>query len=131
MKFAIVLLSVFSISASAQTIEMICQMGDSADMDIKIESIGAGKERLSVILMGMDGETVTTYVNSSFLTGELSRQLAGSGLRTVVSTSDLRQAFGGAFLNAGMVDIQKSKTNHRYDVLFAAKDNVYSASCAP
>ena len=49
-----------SVTASAKNSHLICMTGDIGDMDIKIEDSEKGKQKLSVILTGMDGETIRT-----------------------------------------------------------------------
>lgn len=121
--------TLFSLNSFAANKHLICMMGDIADMDIKIESLGDGKEQLSVILMGMDGETKTVYKNSHFVNDSLSKQLNDGKMTAIVSKSDLQDMFGGAFLGAGTVSMDLNKETKAYDVSFSANDVVYQASC--
>ena len=104
MKTMIATLSLLlSINAYAKDSHLICVTGDIGDMDIKIETTPNGKEKLSVILTAMDGETVRTYVNSNFANQSLSEGLKNGKIQAIVSKSDLLAAFGGAFLDAGVL----------------------------
>lgn len=127
-KLAIVaLINLFAVGAFAQNTHLICMTGDITDMDIKIENV-AGKEKLSVILTAMDGETVTNFVNSN-VGREISADLAKGEVKAVVSTSDLQDTFGGAYLDAGLLNMKKNKTVGGFDVLFASKGIVIQANC--
>ncbi|XGC81753.1 hypothetical protein ACES2L_04560 [Bdellovibrio bacteriovorus] len=116
------LVSFMSVSAFAQNTHLICMTGDVTDMDIKIET-AAGKEKLSVILTAMDGETVTSYVNSN-----ITSKLASGTVNEVVSTSDLQDSFGGAYLDAGLLNMTRTNGGE-YKVNFAAKGLVITATC--
>lgn len=125
----LVVMSLMSVAANAGSKTLICRMGDIADMDIKVESAAGGQEKLSVIVYAMDGETSTTYVNSHFSEGLLSKKLAAGQLEAIVSVSDLEAVFGGAYLNAGRLTMNYNSQEDRYDVLFAAQNVVFQASC--
>lgn len=125
----LVVMSFLSITANAQSKTLICRMGDIADMDIKVESLDKNQEKLSVIVYAMDGETSTTYVNSHFADGLLSKKLAAGQLDAIVSVSDLQAVFGGAYLNAGRLTMNYNTLEGHYDVVFAAQNVVFQASC--
>ncbi|UXR63482.1 hypothetical protein EZJ49_10385 [Bdellovibrio bacteriovorus] len=124
-----VVTSLLSVAANAGSKTLICRLSGPADMDIKVESLDNGKEKLSVILYAMDGDTSTAYVNSQFSEGLLSKQLAEGHVGAIVSLSDLKMQVGGIYLDAGHVTMNYNAAEDRYDVLFAAKNLVFQASC--
>jgi hypothetical protein len=119
-----------SVNAFAKDAHLICMTGDIADMDIKIESTSNNKEKLSVILTGMDGVTVRTYVNSNFENNSASEGLKKGKIEAIVSKSDLQAVFGGAFLDAGVLELNYNAQTKKNDVIFAAEGIVYTAACA-
>ncbi|MBS1971755.1 MAG: hypothetical protein JSU04_15695 [Bdellovibrionales bacterium] len=119
-----------SVNAFAKDAHLICMTGDIADMDIKIESGANNKEKLSVILTGMDGVTVRTYVNSNFENNSASDGLKSGKIQAIVSKSDLQAEFGGAFLDAGVLELNYNAQTKKNDVIFAAEGNVYTAACS-
>lgn len=119
-----------STSAFAKDVHMICLLGDVADMDIKIESLANNKEKLSVILTGMDGVTVRTYVNSNFENNAASEGLKSGKIQAILSKSDLAAVFGGAFLDAGVLELNTNGKTQKHDVIFAAEGLVYTAACS-
>jgi hypothetical protein len=130
MKTLLITLTILlSVNAFAKDVHLICQMGDIADMDIKIEAGNNGKEKLSVILTGMDGQTVRTYVNSNFANKSASEGLKSGKIQAIVSKSDLQAEFGGAFLDAGVLELNANSSPKKNDVIFAAEGNVYTATC--
>lgn len=121
----------FASTSFAANKKLICQTGDIMDMDLQIESLKNGNEKVSVILMSMDGVTVTTYVNSKVKNNSVTKDLeAGKEVSLIVSQSDLEDTFGGAFLDAGIVSIFFNNVSGKYDVQMAAKDLVILAECA-
>lgn len=134
MKILITVLSLFiglSANAADTSKTLVCLMGDIANMDIVISSNDKGDEKVQVMLFqGMsDDADMIVYENSSFKKSQLSKSLKKGSLDTVVSTSDLSEIFGGAYLNAGMLKMTQSKEKGRYDVLFSAQNTVYTANC--
>ncbi|WP_413291222.1 hypothetical protein [Bdellovibrio sp. HCB337] len=118
-----------SVNAYAKDSHLICMTGDIGDMDIKIESTSNGKEKLSVILTAMDGVTVRTFVNSNFSSQSLSDGLKNGKIQAIVSKSDLQASFGGAFLDAGVLELNTNAQTKKQDVIFAAEGIVYTAAC--
>lgn len=118
-----------SATAFADT-HLICQTGDIGDMDIKIESSANGKEKLSVILTAMDGVTVRTFVNSGFEDGSATAGLKAGKIQAIVSKTDLNAEFGGAFLDAGVLELNANSKTKKNDVIFAAEGVVYTATCS-
>lgn len=116
-------------NAFAKNSHLICITGDIGDMDIKIEATANGKEKLSVILTAMDGETIRTYVNSNFANQSLSEGLKNGKIQAIVSKSDLLAAFGGAFLDAGVLELNTNSVTKKQDVIFAAEGVVFTAAC--
>lgn len=119
-----------SVNAFAKDVHLVCMTGDISDMDIKIESTANGKEKLSVILTAMDGVTVRTFVNSNFENESASAGLQAGKIQAIVSKTDLAAVFGGAFLDAGVLELNTNKTTKKHDVIFAAEGVVYTAACA-
>lgn len=119
-----------SVNAFAKDTHLICMTGDITDMDIKIESTNNGKEKLSVILTAMDGVTIRTFVNSNFVNNSASEGLKAGKIQAIVSKSDLAATFGGAFLDAGVLELNYNSKTQKNDVIFAAEGNVYTAACA-
>lgn len=119
-----------SVSAAAKDTHLICQTGDISDMDIKIESTSGNREKLSVILTHMDGVTERVFINSGFKGDSLSQGLKNGKIQAIVSKTDLQASFGGAFLDAGVLDLTTNKTTRKQDVIFAAEGYVYVASCS-
>jgi len=117
-------------TAFAQNTHLVCVTGDIGDLDLKIEDMPNGKEKLSVILTGMDGETVRTYVNSNFSNQSLSNGLKSGKIQAIVSKSDLQASFGGAFLDAGVLELNTNPSTKRQDVIFAAEGLVFVAECS-
>lgn len=118
-----------SVNAFAKDAHLICMTGDITDMDIKIESTSNGKEKLSVILTAMDGETIRTFVNSNFVNESASEGLKAGKIQAIVSKSDLNAVFGGAFLDAGVLELNYNSQTKKNDVIFAAEGIVYTAAC--
>ncbi|MFS4459176.1 hypothetical protein [Bdellovibrio sp. HCB2-146] len=130
MKALFVLLGLLvSVSASAKEIRLICVTGDAVDMDIVIEQGTDKKETLKVILTGMGEPNPKIYLNSHFVKSSLSEGLKKGTIEAIVSKSDLDQTFGGAYIDAGMMDLAYNKTTKKYDVLFAAEGEVYTGAC--
>lgn len=125
----LVLVLVGCVTAQAKDMTLICMMGDGADMDIEVTMLANKKEKITVVLMSADGESKTKFMNSGFVNSSLSNSLVTGKLDVIVSESDLNESFGGAFIDAGMLTMQLQKDTGRYDVLFAAKGIVYTASC--
>lgn len=118
-----------SVNAFAKDAHLICMTGDITDLDIKIESTSNGKEKLSVILTAMDGETIRTFVNSNFVNESASEGLKAGKIQAIVSKSDLNAVFGGAFLDAGVLELNYNSQTKKNDVIFAAEGIVYTAAC--
>lgn len=129
-KIVLALALLMSAPALAQATHLICMTGDIGDMDIKIEAQANGREKLSVILTAMDGETVRTYVNSNFENAAASRGLREGKIQAIVSKSDLMATFGGAFLEAGILELNTDPKTQKHNVIFAAEGLVYVASCS-
>lgn len=123
------LVLMLSANAFANDAHLICMTGDISDMDIKIESLSSGKEKLSVILTAMDGVTVRTFVNTNFENGSASQGLKDGKIQAIVSKSDLAAVFGGAFLDAGVLELNYNSKTQKNDVIFAAEGVVYTATC--
>ncbi len=129
MKTLIATLSLFiSLSATAADTSktLVCLMGDIANMDIIISSNDKGGEKIQVKLFpSMNDDTpAIVYENS-----QSDQSLKKGALDIIVSTSDLEDIFGGAYLQAGILKMTASKEKGRYDVLFAAQNTVYTANC--
>lgn len=118
-----------SVNAFAKNSHLICQTGDIGDMDIKIEDTENNKQKLSVILTAMDGETVRTFVNTGFANQSLSDGLKNGKIQAIVSKTDLVASFGGAFLDAGVLELNTNDKTKKQDVIFAAEGVVYTAAC--
>ncbi len=134
MKTIILTLSLFiglAANAANTSKTLVCLMGDIANMDIVISSNDKGDEIIQVMLFqGMsDDADMIVYENSNFKKSQLSKSLKKGSLDTIVSTSDLSEIFGGAYLSAGILKMIQSKEKGRYDVLFAAQNTVYTANC--
>jgi len=123
------LLLLLSVNVYAGGSHLVCSTGDISDMDITIELASNGKEKLSVILTAMDGETVRTYVNSNFENNSASEGLKAGKIQAIVSKSDLAAVFGGAFLQAGVLELNYNSKTQKNDVIFAAEGNVLVATC--
>lgn len=123
------LVLMLSVNAFAKDAHLICMTGDISDMDIKIESLSSGKEKLSVILTAMDGVTVRTFVNTNFENSSASQGLKDGKIQAIVSKSDLAAVFGGAFLDAGVLELNYNSKTQKNDVIFAAEGIVYTATC--
>ena len=129
-KLALTLVAIaLSSSAFAGQLSLVCRTGDIADMDVKVETV-SGNEKVSVILTGMDGETVRTYTNSH-IEGEAFTKALGTGttVEAVVSKSDLADQFGGAYLDAGILKMTRDSKANGYVTTFAAEGNVLEAFC--
>lgn len=126
-------------TASTSSKTLICRMGDIADMDIVISTLENNKESISVIIYEMDGETSYSYTNSNYSDQSITKALLEGNFEAVVSTSDLKSQFGGAYLEAGFLKMKKNEMESaknsvpnakpRYDVIFAARNFVYTANC--
>ncbi|HEY8270341.1 MAG TPA: hypothetical protein VIG33_05590 [Pseudobdellovibrionaceae bacterium] len=125
-----ILTFLFSANVFAKTITLTCVMGDIGDMSIKIEDQGEGKEKLSVILTAMDGVTVRTYVNNNFLNQAASQGLKEGKIQAILSKTNLVASFGGAFLDAGVLELNRNRETQKNEVIFAAEGLVYVATCA-
>jgi hypothetical protein len=130
MKTLIVALTLLlSINAFAKDAHLVCLSGHLVDMDIKIEALANGKEKLSVILTDMSGDKVRTFVNSNFENQSLSKGLADGKIQAVVSQSDLQRSLDEVFLAAGILELNYNPATQKNDVLFAAEGSVYPAAC--
>jgi len=118
-----------SVNAFAKNSHLICLTGHLDDMDIKIESLANGKEKLSVILTDMSGDKVRTFVNTNFENQSLSKGLADGKIQAVVSVSDLQRSLDGVFLSAGILELNYNPATQKNDVLFAAEGSVYPVTC--
>lgn len=132
MKIIIMAFALFSSSSvfadSSKT--LICLMGDIANMDITISSFDDKRETVEVSLTGMNDEIpARVYQNSHFIEYSISKSLSEGIFEAILSKSDLAAIFGGAFLDAGVLSMTKSKEIGRYDVIFSAEDIVYTANC--
>lgn len=134
MKFLIAILAVtFSVGANAgeKSKKLVCQTGNSGDIDISIELLQDKREKLTVTLSSMNDEAKpVVYVNSHFINGGLLKNLkTGEKINAIVSVSDLEEANGGAYQNAGVIEIFYNNATQVYDVTLAAQNNVYLAAC--
>lgn len=125
-----ILTLLLSANAFAKTSHLICTTGDIGDMDIKIEDQAEGREKLSVILTAMDGETVRTYMNTNFLNQSASQGLKDGKIQAILSKTNLVASFGGAFLDAGVLELNRNKETQKNEVIFAAEGVVYVSTCA-
>ena len=101
-------------------------MGDIANMDIVISSNDKGSKKVQVKLyIGMNDDLKPVVYENS----QSDQSIKSGSLDIVVSTSNLEETFGGAYLSAGMLKMTQSKEKGRYDVLFAAQNTVYTANC--
>lgn len=115
-----------SANAANTSKTLICLMGDIANMDIIISSNDKGGEKIQVkLFVGMNDDLdALVYENS-----QSSQSLKSGSLDLIVSTSNLDDIFGGAYLSAGMLKMTETNEKGRYDVLFAAQNTVYTANC--
>jgi hypothetical protein len=118
-----------STSALAKNSHLTCETVDIGELDIKIEDQADGKEKLSVILTALDGVTVRTYVNTNFMNQSASQGLKDGKIQAIVSKTNLVASFGGAFLDAGVLELNRNKETQENNVIFAAEGLVYVASC--
>lgn len=129
MKKLITVLSLFvglSANAAGTSKTLICLMGDSANMDIVVSSNDKGDEKIQVKLyVGMNDDLAPVIYENS----QSGQSLKSGSIDTIVSTSNLEDIFGGAYLSAGILKMTETKEKGRYDVLFAAQDTVYTANC--
>jgi len=127
--FASLIMVLISVNAFAGEAHLVCLTGDISDMDITIQTTNNGKEKLSVVLTGMDGATVRSYVNSNFENNSASAGLKAGKIQAIVSKSDLAAVFGGAFLQAGVLELNYNSETQKNDVIFAAEGSVIVATC--
>lgn len=129
MKTLITILSLFiglSASAANTSKTLVCLMGDIANMDIVISSNDKGNEKIQVKLyVGMNDDLKPVVYENS----QSGQSLKSGSLNMILSTSDLSEIFGGAYLSAGILKMTETKEKSRYDVLFAAQNTVYTANC--
>lgn len=129
MKILITTLALFiglSANAADTSKTLVCLMGDIANMDIVISSNDKGSKKIQVKLyIGMNDDLKPVVYENS----QSDQSLQSGSLDIVVSTSNLEETFGGAYLSAGMLKMTQSKEKGRYDVLFAAQNTVYTANC--
>ena len=127
------LLTIASVLALASTsygkeVNMVCLTDDTTDMDVKIVSADNGDETLSVILTGMDGETVRTYSNDLFKNSELSQALA-AGYQ--VDTAVFKEQTGHQDTPPAIASIVKSAKTQKYNVSIAVEGSDYKGECSP
>ena len=129
MKILITTLALFiglSANAADTSKTLVCLMGDIANMDIVISSNDKGSKKVQVKLyIGMNDDLKPVVYENS----QSDQSIKSGSLDIVVSTSNLEETFGGAYLSAGMLKMTQSKEKGRYDVLFAAQNTVYTANC--
>lgn len=126
--FALILF-LLSSNAFAKETRLICVTGDAVDMDLVITQNTGKKETLKVTLTGMGDSAPRIFVNSHFVNASLSQNFKRGKVEAIVSKSDLDQSFGGAYIDAGMLNLALNKVTKKYDVLFAAEGEVYTAAC--
>lgn len=119
----------FASTAYSETDHLVCLTGHHADMDIYIESNGDTKEYLSVVLTGMDGETIRTFT-AKYKDNGLSADLADGKVVAVVKEEGKSKKFDGGISNAGMVQMTLNEKNNKYDVVLAVEGNVITGECA-
>lgn len=118
-----------STTVFAKDVHLICMTGHVTDMDIKIESVEGNREKLSVILTAMDGVTIRKFVNSGFKGGALTQGLKNGKIQAIVSLTDLQASFEGAFLDAGVLELNTNKSINKHEVIFAAEGMVHTVTC--
>ena len=113
-------------ATAAETKTLVCLMGDIAHMDIVISSNDKGSEKIQVKLyVGMNDDLAPVIYENS----QSGQSLKSGSIDVIVSTSNLEDIFGGAYLSAGLLKMTERKEKGRYDVLFAAQNTVYTANC--
>jgi len=135
MKTLIVILAsvmAFASTSYSAEINMVCmtdELIDMADMDIKIESKADGKEKVSVILTGMDGDTVRIFLNSKIENSAVTNGLQVGKVAVAVSKSDVNEDFDPGHAESGIVTLTKVADD--YDVSFVTQGQTVSGLCSP
>lgn len=107
---------------------LICRLGGAENVDIKLEWPPRQLEKVTVVFYEIDGETVQRFSNVELPTGTYSN-LKTTPLRTIVFKDGEKDMFGGAYLDAGTVDLTYNPSDDRYDLILGLRGNVYLASC--
>ena len=129
MKTIIIALSMLvglSATAAESSKTLVCLMGDIANMDIVISSNDKGSEKIQVKLFTSMNDDLAPIIYEN---SQLNQSLENGSIDIIVSTSNLEEIFGGAYLQAGILKMTETKEKGRYEVLFAARDLVYTANC--
>lgn len=128
------LLTIASVLALASTsyakeVNMVCMTDDTTDMDLRIVTQDNGDEALSVILTGMDGETVRTYSNDLYKNSELSNALnAGYQIAEPVFKVQPGHEDTAPAIATIVKDLTTGKYNTKIDVDASTS---YSGVCTP
>jgi hypothetical protein len=68
-------------------------------------------------------------VNTNFLNQSASQGLKAGKIQAIVSKTNLVASFGGAFLDAGVLELNRNNETQKNEVIFAAEGVVFLATC--
>lgn len=115
-------------SAFAKNLDLVCMLGDIADLDIRVYTVGA-KATIEVKETEMSGEE-KILINTHTSNREVQDAITAGKIFAVVSKSDLQDMFGGAYLDAGMLDMTLDQSTQKWDVLWSFGSVVMTAVCS-
>jgi hypothetical protein len=116
-------------TAFAKDLNLVCLMGDIADLDIRIFSTGNGKATIEVKETAASGDEQILY-NSNASNAEIQNAIQAGKISEVVSKSNLQDMFGGAYLHAGLLNMTLNPKTQAWDVLWSYSSDVMIAICS-
>lgn len=114
-------------SAFAKNLELVCMMGDIADLGIWVYTSGS-HATIKVTEGDMSGAE-KIFLNTHTLDRTMQDAISAGRIVAIASKSDLQEVFGGAYLDAGMLDMTYNKNTEKWDVLWASGSVVMTAEC--
>lgn len=115
-------------TAFAKDLNLICMMGDIADLDIRVFSTG-DKATIEVKETAPSGNERILY-NSNASNDDVQAAIAAGKLNAVVSKSNLQDTFGGAYLDAGLLNMTLDPSTQKWDILWSYSSVVMTAVCS-
>ena len=104
-------------------------MGDIGDLDIIVSST-ADKKGLIEVKFTHPNSEVEILTNKNLNNDVIQAAIKKGNLTATVSKSDLKDTFGGAFIDAGLLNMKLNRATQKYDVLFSYFSLVITASCS-
>jgi hypothetical protein len=126
--FLTALMVLVTSTAFAKDLNLVCMMGDIADLDIRVFSTG-DKATIQVTETAPSGDAQVLY-NSNASNADVQAAISAGKLSAVVSKSNLQDMFGGAYLDAGLLNMTLNPQSQAWDVLWSYSSDVIRAVCS-